>query len=90
MKTLDRLLTAAESAPVDWQNYLRNGIQQLNADLERASRDDFSVKGYPDNLDEEDLFAFWKETWYGFAATLETWPKIRKAAKELVAEGIDG
>ena len=89
LKTLDSLLTAAESAPVDWQNYLRNGIQQLNADLERASRDDFSVKGYPDNLDEEDLFAFWKETWSGFAATLETWPEIRKAAQELVAEGID-
>jgi hypothetical protein len=89
LKTLDNLLTAAESAPVDWQNYLRNGVQQLNTGLDKASRDDFSVKGYPDNLEAGDLIAFWKKTWADFAGALETWPEIRKAAETVVAEGIN-
>jgi len=89
LKTLDKLLAAAESAPVDWQNYLRNGLKQLDVDLNAASRDDFPVKGYPGNLGTEDMVSFWKETWVEFAEALSVWPEIRRAAAELVAEGMN-
>jgi len=86
LNQLDSLLASAESAPVDWQNYLRNGIRQLNVGLDAASREDFPVKGFLDKLEGEQLIVFWKETWVGFAEALVAWPEIRRAASELVAE----
>lgn len=87
LKKLDSLLEQAESTPVDWQNYLRNGIRQLDTGLGAVSRDDYQIKGYPAHLDTEDLLVFWKETWAGFSNSLEAWPEIRQAAEKLVAEG---
>jgi hypothetical protein len=86
LKQLDNLLKEAESTPVNWRNYLRNGIGQLNADLDVASRDDFPVRGLPQSLDGTELIAFWKDVWLGFADALAAWPEIRTAA----AEYIDG
>ncbi len=60
---LTTLLATTEPAPVNWQNYLRNGIAQLDKDLERASREDFKVKGWPAAMDTDELITFWKKVW---------------------------
>ena len=84
LQHLGALLSEATSAPVNWQNYLRNGMTQLNKDLDRASRDDLPIKGLPSDIEGEQLIEFWKETWADFAAALDAWPKIRKAAGGIV------
>jgi len=84
LEKLSALSSAADSAPTDWQDYLRNGIRQLDADLDRFSRKDFPVKGLPATLEDAELIAFWKEVWSGFAGSLSVWPEIRKAAAEIV------
>jgi len=81
---LTMLLETNKSAPVNWKNYLRNGITQLNTDLDRASRNNFVVKGAPASMETDDLIAFWKDVWADFASALAAWPKIRDAATELV------
>ena len=80
---LTTLLEKTEPAPVSWQNYLRNGIAQLNADLDLASREDFIVKGTPGSLPYDELVAFWKKVWADFAAALKAWPDIRQAAIDI-------
>jgi hypothetical protein len=82
LRLFHELLERYESSPVNWRNYLRNGITRLNTDLEKASRDDFQVKGSPGEMDGTELIRFWKETWAGFASALNAWPEIRKAASE--------
>lgn len=84
LEHLNALLSAAETAPVDWQNYLSNGIKQLNTDLDQASREDFRIAGFPSTMEGDELITFWKETWTGFAAALNAWPEIRKAAAKLI------
>ena len=86
LQQLSALLSKAESAPVDWQNYLRNGIRQLNTDLDRASRPDFPVKGLPAVMEGDELITFWKGVWSGFAAALSAWPEIREAAAQIGKE----
>jgi len=81
---LGSLLAKSESAPANWRNYLRNGITQLKADLEKASRSDFPVKGYPRGLKGDELVAFWKDVWAGFATALNAWPEIRSAVAEIL------
>lgn len=78
---LDELMKQAQTTPVNWQNYLRNGIRQLNTDLDTASREDFEVTGYPGDLKGAELIAFWRNTWTGFAAAITAWPDIREAAQ---------
>ena len=80
---LNELLASGKSAPVDWQNYLRNGITQLSAGLDAASRGDYPAKGLPANLEGEALVSFWREAWGGFAEALAAWPEIREAAETL-------
>ena len=82
---LTKLLEKTAPAPVNWQNYLRNGITQLNADLDMASRNDFVVRGLPATMETEDLIAFWKKVWSDFAATLKAWQDIRNAAASIVS-----
>ena len=82
---LNALLASGESAPVNWQNYLRNGIVQLKKDMEKTSRPDFAVKGFPTDLEGEQLIRFWKDVWAGFAAALNAWPEIRQAAADILA-----
>lgn len=84
LQHLTSLLAADESAPAGWQDYLQNGIKQLNTDMDQASLQDFPVKGLPDGIEGAELIAFWKNTWSGFAASLDAWPKIREAAAEIV------
>ena len=84
LQQLTGLLEASESTPVNWQNYLRNGISQLNIDLDMASRADFKVKGSPVNLENEELISFWKGVWGDFAAALKAWPEIRDAAAKII------
>lgn len=86
LEHLQGLLSTYESAPVDWQNYVRNGIRQLNVDMDKVSREDFVVKGLPVKLNSEELIVFWQEFWAGFAAALEAWPEIRQAAADLLEE----
>lgn len=81
---LEQLLSASESGPVDWQNYLRNGIRQLNVSMERTSREDFPVKGLPSTMERDELITFWRGIWSDFATALNAWPEIRKAAAELI------
>ena len=85
LQHLQDLLSEYDSAPVDWQNYLRNGIRQLNVDMDRVSREDFIVKGLPVNLDSKELIEFWKQFWAGFASALDAWPEIHRAAAELLS-----
>jgi hypothetical protein len=85
LQELSTLLSAAKSAPVDWQNYLRNGISQLNTDIDKASRADFELKGIPATMESDELIAFWKDTLAGFAQALSAWPEIRQAAAEAIA-----
>ena len=82
---LTSLLATSEPTPVNWQNYLRNGISQLNADLDRASRDDFTVKGIPAAMDGDVLIVFWKDLWGDFATALKAWPEIRAAATKIIS-----
>ena len=84
LQKLISLLATAEKTPVNWQNYLRNGITQLNTDLDRVSREDFKVKGLPATLDGDDLITFWKAVWGDYATALRAWPEIRDVATEIV------
>jgi hypothetical protein len=84
LKKLDSLLSTAKSTPVDWQNYLRNGVSQLNIDLDRVSREDFSVRGLPAGLESDDLINYWKDVWRGFAEALSAWPEIQAAASGIL------
>jgi len=86
IQNLSTLLTENESAPADWQDYLQNGIEQLNGDMDLASREDFPVKGIPRTIEGNELIAFWKETWADFATALNAWPEIRKAAADIVGQ----
>ena len=83
LQKLTTLLATAETAPVNWQNYLRNGIAQLNTDLNRVSREDFEVRGLPAALDSDALITFWKVIWSDFAAALKAWPDIRDVATKI-------
>lgn len=85
LQELTTLLSEAKSAPVEWQNYLRNGIKQLNVDIDRASRPGFDIKGTPATMKGDELMAFWKDTLAGFAQVLSAWPEIRQAAAEALA-----
>lgn len=91
LEQMSKLLAANESAPVNWQNYLRNGIAQLQKDLEVASHPDFAVRGLPKGLEGEELIGFWKDVWAGFATALNAWPEIRQAAGDILAanEAVD-
>jgi len=82
---LTGLLETTDPAPVNWQNYLRNGIAQLNADLERASREDFRIRGVPATLEGDDLIEFWRTVWRDFADAIEAWPEIRQAAAKITS-----
>lgn len=84
LKHLDTLLASTQSAPVNWQNYLRNGIRKLNIGLDAASLEDFPVKGFPDGFEDNELITFWKDAWVGFGEALIVWPQIRTAAAEIV------
>jgi len=77
---LSSLLAADDSSPDEWQDYLKNGIQALSIDMDKASRPDFQVKGRPSSLEGPELIAFWQETWSGFATALNAWSDIRNAA----------
>ena len=81
---LTELLASGEATPVNWQNYLRNGISQLNADLNKASREDFTPKGVPATMESDELMLFWKKVWCEFATALKAWPEIRDAATKIV------
>jgi len=81
---LSSLLTTDDSDPSAWQDYLKNGIQALSTDMEKASRPDFPVKGRPNNLEGAELISFWQETWSGFANSLNAWPDIREAATKIL------
>ncbi|HEY5774870.1 MAG TPA: hypothetical protein VIS57_02190, partial [Xanthomonadales bacterium] len=85
LRHLTALLEKNASAPVNWQNYLRNGIAQLNADLDLASRNDFVVRGLPASMETDELIAFWRKVWSDFAATLKAWREIRDAAANLAS-----
>jgi hypothetical protein len=84
LEHLTKLLAETEPAPVNWQNYLRNGISQLDVGLERASREDFKVKGLPATMETDELITFWRKVWGDFAATLKAWSEIRHAASKIV------
>jgi len=84
---LTELLESTEPAPINWQNYLRNGISSLNADLEFASRENFQIKGVPDKLEGDELIAFWRTVWRDFADAIGAWPEIRQAAARIANPG---
>ncbi len=84
LQHLEKSLTSSDAAPTAWLDYLQNGIKQLNAGMDEASLEDFQLKGLPARLKGEELIAFWKNVWTGFAAALVAWPEIRRAAIESV------
>jgi len=84
---LTGLLASTDPAPVNWQNYLRNGITQLNADLDFASRENFKVRGVPATLEGDDLIEFWRSVWRDFSDAISAWPEIRQAAARIASPG---
>ncbi|MDX2428814.1 MAG: hypothetical protein QNK22_09000 [Xanthomonadales bacterium] len=87
LQHLNTLLETTQAAPVNWQNYLRNGISQLNIDLDRASLPGFKVKGLPADMESDELINFWKSVWGDFATVLKAWPEIRDAAEKVINTG---
>jgi len=84
LRNLDRLLRSADSAPAEWQEYLKQGIEQLSKGFEQAGLEAYLVKGQPRTMDGDELIAFWKKSWNGFAAALKAWPEIREVATEIM------
>jgi hypothetical protein len=84
MQKLESLLSVAGSAPTEWQEYLKNGVEQLTGDLDLASRGALPLKGGGFSLEGDELITFWKDVWSGFAAALNAWPEIRQAATEII------
>ena len=84
LQHMSSLLAAGGSSPTEWQDYLKNGIGQLNIAMDQASLPDFPVKGLPREMDGAELISFWQEVWAGFATALNAWPEIRKVAAEIV------
>lgn len=84
---LTELLASTDPAPVNWQNYLRNGINSLDADIEIASRENFEIKGVPATLEGDELIAFWRTVWRDFADAIAAWPEIRQAAARISSSG---
>ena len=84
LRNLDRLLASTKSAPAEWQQYLKQAIKQLSKGFEQASLEDYAVKGQPRSMEGDELIAFWKKSWGGFAAALKAWPEIREAAAEIM------
>ena len=80
LRHLDDLLARTDSAPDEWQEYLKKGIEQLGKAFEQASQEDYPLKGQPASMEGAELIAFWKQAWGGFAAALQAWPEIREAA----------
>jgi hypothetical protein len=90
LKHLSKLLKEAENAPQEWQDYLQDGIKQLGASLGEISAEDYPVKGWPVNLEGDELIDFWRGNWAGFGNALQAWPAIRSAAAELVDSQLPG
>jgi len=84
LQNLNRLLARADSAPAEWQEYLKQGIEQLSKGFEQASLETYLVKGQPRTVEGDQLIAFWKKSWNRFAAALKAWPEIREAACEIM------
>ena len=84
IQKLNELLNKSESAPDDWQDYLRNGIAQLHADMGLVSQEDFPVKGLPRSLEGGELIAFWRGLWVDLASALNAWTEIREAAASII------
>lgn len=84
LEHLNELSEKAEKVSEEWKEYLQQGIAQLGASLGAVSSNEHPVKGQPDFLEGDELIQFWKQTWGGFAESLEAWPAIRVAAKELL------
>jgi len=84
LRHLDDLLARADSAPADWQEYLKNGIGQLSKAFDQASQGDFPLRGRPQSVDDDGLIEFWRKAWGGFAEALLAWPEIRKAAADIL------
>lgn len=84
IKHLSKLLEEAGDAPQEWQDYLQDGIKQLGASLGETSSDDYPVKGSPENMEGDELIAYWQQNWAGFGNALQSWPAIRTAAAELL------
>jgi len=85
LQQLSKLLAKAESTPVNWQNYLRNGITQLNADLDKVSREGFEPGSGPATPESGAAVTFWKTVWCEFSSVLKSWPQIRQAAARVVS-----
>jgi len=81
---LSGLLAEGDASPVEWQDYLKNGIQALSVSMDNASRPGFLIKGRPQGLETAELVTFWQDTWSGFASALKAWPEIRFAAAEIL------
>jgi hypothetical protein len=84
LQQLEGLLAKADSAPQEWRDYLQNGINQLNTDLDVASHADLPIKGPANSMEGDELICFWKETWVNFAAALNAWPDIWAAASKII------
>ena len=83
LQHLTDLLATTQTTPVNWQNYLRNGVSQLNGQVDLTSREDFETKGWPTGMEGDVLIGFWKDVWGDFATSLNAWPQIRSAAKKI-------
>lgn len=81
---LEELQASSGSASSEWQDYLKQGIEQLSKGFEHACLEDDLLEGQPQPLQGDELVMFWKKAWAGFAAALLAWPEIREAAADIL------
>jgi hypothetical protein len=77
---------AAGKAPGNWQAFLQNAADKLQADLTEGTPLQ-EVRGTPRELDGEALSDLWRGYWRDFGAAFTAWPEIREAAREVMDRG---
>jgi hypothetical protein len=81
---LKTLQARTAEAPEPWRDYLDQAVARLNQALV-ADHAQVSLSGYPSDLRDERLSAWWRDQWDRFAHALRAWPAIRQVARHCTA-----
>lgn len=78
---LKMLREECEGAPSAWLDYLDQALERLNRKI-IDNPVDFRLTGYPKDLEDERLTAWWQAFANQFAHAIRSWPAIRQAARQ--------
>ena len=84
----DKAARAEQVQSVEWQEYLRRGVEELQEAISRV-HSPVGLPGVPDNATEEELLEQFRSMAQGFAAALLGWAEIRSVASRLSEKLID-